>query len=229
MLAVSDAEERQLRTIGVEPDGIRLVPNPIDLDEFVPARERGRFRQRIGVTSAPIVLFLGRITPRKRVDVLVRACARLLARPDARLVIAGNDLGPAGHVRQLAHAAGVGDRVLFTGLLRGHERLEALADADVLVYPSEDEIFGLVPLEAILCGTPVIVADGSGCAEVVRKVGGGQSRRLVTSMRSRTRSTPCSNIPPSGAPPWPRPQTGSVRLTLAMWSAPSSMTCTATW
>jgi glycosyltransferase involved in cell wall biosynthesis len=63
---------------------------------------------------------------------------------------------------------------VFTGLLRGRDRLAALADADVLVYPSQDEIFGLVPLEAILCGTPVIVADDSGCAEVVRAVGGGQ-------------------------------------------------------
>ena len=58
-------------------------------------------------------------------------------------------------------------------MLRAEERLEALADADVLVYPSQHEIFGLVPLEALLSGTPVIVADDSGCGEVVRSVGGG--------------------------------------------------------
>jgi glycosyltransferase involved in cell wall biosynthesis len=58
--------------------------------------------------------------------------------------------------------------------LRGQERLEALADADVLVYPSQEEIFGLVPLEAILSGTPVIVADDSGCGEIVSRTGGGQ-------------------------------------------------------
>ncbi len=59
------------------------------------------------------------------------------------------------------------------GLLRGDDRLQALADADVVVYPSEHEVFGLVPLEALLCGTPVIVADDSGCAEVIRATGGG--------------------------------------------------------
>ena len=59
-------------------------------------------------------------------------------------------------------------------MLRGRERLEALADADVVVYPSEHEVFGLVPLEAILSGTPVVVADDSGCAEVVGAIDGGQ-------------------------------------------------------
>jgi glycosyltransferase involved in cell wall biosynthesis len=59
------------------------------------------------------------------------------------------------------------------GLLKGHERLQLLADADVVVYPSEHEIFGLVPLEALLAGTPVVVADDSGCGEVVGATGGG--------------------------------------------------------
>ena len=57
--------------------------------------------------------------------------------------------------------------------MTGRERLEFLASADVLVYPSEHEIFGLVPLEALLCGTPVIVADDSGCGEVIASTGGG--------------------------------------------------------
>ena len=65
------------------------------------------------------------------------------------------------------------DRVTFTGLLPAAFRLEALADADVVVYPSADEIFGLVPLEALLVGTPVVVADDSGCGEIIRQTGGG--------------------------------------------------------
>ena len=62
---------------------------------------------------------------------------------------------------------------MFTGLLRGGERIDALADADVLVYPSQDEIFGITALEALMCGTPVIVSDDSGCGEIVRGTGGG--------------------------------------------------------
>ena len=74
----------------------------------------------------------------------------------------------------MARALGIEARTIFTGLLRGEQRLEALADADVVVYPSEDEVFGLVPIEALLAGTPVIVSDDSGCGEVVRSTGGGQ-------------------------------------------------------
>jgi glycosyltransferase involved in cell wall biosynthesis len=53
------------------------------------------------------------------------------------------------------------------------ERLDALAAADVVVYPSRDEVFGIVPLEALLCGRPVVVCDDSGCGEVIPTTGGG--------------------------------------------------------
>ena len=85
---------------------------------------------------------------------------------------------PAPGCARSSPTLGLERRTIFTGLLRARERLEALADADVLVYPSQDEIFGLVPLEALLSGTPVIVADDCGCGEVIRAVGGGQVTRL---------------------------------------------------
>jgi glycosyltransferase involved in cell wall biosynthesis len=173
VVAVTNAERRQLQDLGVRPEAIRLVPNPIDLDEFRGPIRRGEFRRRHRLDSHPLVVFLGKLTPRKRVDVLIRAFAAL-QRQDARLVVAGNDMGVGGEVRQLARALGIGERTIFTGLLRGTERLEALADANVVVYPSEYEIFGLVPLEAMLAGTPVIVSDDSGCGEVVAATGGGQ-------------------------------------------------------
>ena len=174
LLAVSDAERQQLHALGVDASAVRVVPNPIDLDEFSPPASRGDFRRRFALPSiAPVVMFLGKLTPRKRVDVLVRAFAQLQRR-DAWLVIAGNDMGAGRDTRSLVRSLGVGARTVFTGLLRGQERLDALADADVVVYPSQDEVFGLVPLEALLSGTPVIVADDSGCGEIVSRIGGGQ-------------------------------------------------------
>ena len=165
-------EDHRVEIGGVDPSLIRSIPNPIDLDEFTPPIARGLFRQRFGLGTGPVVLFLGKVTPRKRLDVLVRAFARL--RSDARLVLAGNDMGGAACARALVRSLGIEPRTLFTGLLKGRDRLEALADAEVLVYPSQNEIFGLVPLEALLCGTPVVVADDSGCGEIVQGVGGGQ-------------------------------------------------------
>jgi glycosyltransferase involved in cell wall biosynthesis len=170
LLAVTEHERAQLRDLGVPDRAIRVIPNPVDVDEFSPPPGRGLFRRRLALTSEPIVLFLGKLTRRKRVDVL--ALARL-ERTDARLVIAGNDMGAGAAARSLVRALGIEDRTRFTGLLCGRERLEALADADVLVYPSKHEIFGLVPLEALLSGTPVIVADDSGCAEIISRTGGG--------------------------------------------------------
>jgi glycosyltransferase involved in cell wall biosynthesis len=172
VIAVSEAERQQLLGIGVSGQSIVIVPNPIDLDEFGVPIQRGRLRVRCSIKAGPIVLFLGKVTPRKRVDLLVEAFARL-DRSDATLVIAGNDMGGGGDVQETIGALGLEDRVRFTGLLRGHERLEALADADVVVYPSEHEVFGLVPLEALLAGTAVVVTGDSGCGEIIRSTGGG--------------------------------------------------------
>ena len=176
VLAVSNAERLQIRALGVDESGVRVIPNPIDLDEFTPPPSRGAFRRRFALPDAsvaPVVMFLGKLTPRKRVDVLVRAFAQL-DRRDARLMIAGNDMGAGADTRSLVRSLGLEARTLFTGLVRGQERLDALADADVVVYPSQDEVFGLVPLEALLAGTPVVVAGDSGCGEIVRQTGGGQ-------------------------------------------------------
>ena len=65
------------------------------------------------------------------------------------------------------------DRILWTGLLDDERKLEAFCDADLTVYPSVNEAFGLVPLESILSGTPVIVCDDDGCGQIIRKTGGG--------------------------------------------------------
>src|SRR5439155_17348838 len=157
VLAVSEAERRQLLDLGVDGRRIRVIPNPVDLEEFAPPIAAGHFRQRFSIPAGPLIVFLGRLTPRKRLDLVIEAFARL-RRSDASLVIAGNDMGAGGAARALAGALGVERRTWFTGLLQGRERLEALADADVMVYPSADEIFGLAPLESILSGTPVVVA-----------------------------------------------------------------------
>jgi glycosyltransferase involved in cell wall biosynthesis len=173
VLAVSDTEQRDLSALGVAATSIALIPNPIDLDEFATPVERGRFRKRHALGSEPLILFLGKLTRRKRVDVLIRAFSQLRL-ANARLVIAGNDMGSRAEAEALVHSLGLRERTLFPGLLTGNQRLEALTDADVVVYPSEHEIFGLVPLEAMLSGSPVIVADDSGCGAIVGHLRGGQ-------------------------------------------------------
>jgi glycosyltransferase involved in cell wall biosynthesis len=172
VLATSEAEHRQLVGTGIARDRLTIVPSPLDLTEFttIPAREV--FRDRHALGSDPVILFLGKLTPRKGVDVLLRAFHDVKD-ASSRLVIAGNDMGIGASVDGLATELGLSKRVTRVGLLRRRERLEALASADVVVYPSRDEVFGLVPLEALLCGTPVVVSNDSGCGEVIGRTGGG--------------------------------------------------------
>src|SRR6185436_19312473 len=171
VLAVSEAERLQLARL-VTSSRLHIVPNPIDDDEYAAPPDGATFRGAHGLGRAPVVLFLGKLTARKGVDVLVRACARL-ERPGLRLVIAGNDMGAGHAIERAIRDTNQAARVVRTGLLTGRTRLEALAAADVVVYPSRDEVFGLVPIESLLCGTPVVVGDDHGCGEIVAHLGGG--------------------------------------------------------
>jgi len=161
-LAVSDVEEAQLRALGVAADRIRRLPNPLDPAQILPLPGRGAFRKRHRVPEGPrMVLFLGRVTPNKRVDVLLRAIAGI---PGAILAVAGPDGGALGGLRREAQTIGAG-RVIFAGPLDPEGRREALADADALALVSEHEIFGLAPMEALLAGVIPVVSAGTGCAE----------------------------------------------------------------
>jgi hypothetical protein len=177
VVAVSTAERAQLERLGVPPDRLHVVANPVDLGEFHPPVTRAAFRARVGVDTRPLVVFLGKITPRKRLDVVVGGFAA--ARADAHLVIAGHDMGGLDAARRAIGRLGVRQRCTEVGVLTGRDRLAALAAADVVVYPSTDEVFGLVAVEALLAGTPVIVAGDSGCGEVVGDLAGRGGGAMV--------------------------------------------------
>ena len=174
VVAVSAAEKNQLVNLGVRESRIAILPNPIDELEFATPRDPDGFRRAHGLDAGPLVLFLGKLTPRKGVDVLLQAFAQL-PEMEATLVVAGNDMGSGRSIAALTLALDLTSRVRRIGLLTGGERLDALAAADVLVYPSRDEVFGLVAAEALVCGTPVVVCDDNGCGELVAEVGGGLS------------------------------------------------------
>lgn len=170
--ALTAVEHRELTARGVASARIHVVPAPIDLEDVDAASAPGAFRAHHALGPGPLVTFLGTLTPRKRLDVLAAAFAQL-GIAGARLVIAGNDMGSGHHARRAVDTLGLASRTRFTGLLTGRGRFAALADADVVACPAAHESFGLVAVEALLAGTPVVVADDSGCAEIIRSVGGG--------------------------------------------------------
>lgn len=176
LIAVSEHEVGQYREMGVEKEKVEVIYNGIDIGAYRALPEKGGFREKYSLADRKIVLYLGKITPRKGLDFLVRAFSEMPGR-DAVLVIAGNDMGFQDKIETIIREKSVGNRVLFTGLLIGEEKLSAYRDADVLVYPAIHEIFGLVPFEAIMCGTPVIVTDDCGCGEIIGREGIGTTVR----------------------------------------------------
>ena len=92
---------------------------------------------------------------------------------DSRLVIAGPDEGELTKLKELVAERGISNTVIFTGPLYGRDKLAAYLDADVLVSPAIFEIFGLVPFEAMMCGTPVIIADDSGSGRLIKDTQSG--------------------------------------------------------
>lgn len=183
-VAVSGHDIAAHRRAGVSADRIVRIPNGLDLAEFSPLPERGTFRARHGLGERPLVAYLGQVSPRKGVGHLVDAFAD--GGPEgACLIVAGPDMGAMAEAR-----ARVRGDVRFVGTLEGRERLELLADTDVLVYASTAEIFGLVPFEGLLCGAPVVVADDCGCGELIAEAGAGLLVRHgdVSGLRARIRT-----------------------------------------
>ena len=181
-VAVSAADAAQHLQAGIPAERVVRIPNGLDLGEFEALPPRGTFRARHGLGDRPVVAYLGQISPRKGVDHLIRAFDGG-ALGDAALVIAGADRGWVQRPADGAH-------VRFTGVLEGAERLALLSDADVLVYASTAEVFGLVPFEGLLCGAPVVVGDDCGCGELIAEAGAGLLVRHadVAGLRARIRT-----------------------------------------
>lgn len=163
-IAVSKADQQIHLDWGISPDRIHTIYNGLDETEFSKSVAPCVTRQKLQIgPQVPIILYLGRISPRKGVDTLVQAFHRL-QHPTAHLVIAGSDMGGLSKAQQLA---GDSNRIHFVDTVSGTERLALLQTATLMVYASKDEIFGLSPFESLLSGTPVIVSDDCGCGEIV--------------------------------------------------------------
>lgn len=167
VIALTQSEVEEARAVwsacGVPlPDErISVVPNGVRVQDFAALPPGEPFRARWKLGTGPVVMFLGRLQERKGVQFLIPAFAQVAAQvPDARLLIAGPDEGMLDPAQALAAEHGLGDRVVFAGLLTGADRLAAFAAADLFVMPSVGEGFSMAVLEAMACGLPVLLTPG---------------------------------------------------------------------
>jgi glycosyltransferase involved in cell wall biosynthesis len=164
-------EQERASDLGIKAPAA-VVPNGIDWQSFQELPDGELFRaQHLAGHDGPLVLNIGRIEPRKRLDVLVAAFAQLCSEfPDARLALIGpGEGGTVAQLRALADRLGVGSAVVFPGRLRGPDKLEALAAADVWCLPSHFENFGLAVVEALAAGVATVIAPEVQIAPRVRE------------------------------------------------------------
>lgn len=172
VIATSEQEKQELLTGGINPTRVVVRRNGIDIPVRLPPV--GAFREKWTIPQqARIVLFLGRVVPKKSPDLLLDAFAlwrrETSHAADSVLVLAGPEErdGYLARLKSLAAASGIADAVLFTGPLYDDAKWAAYRDADVFVLPSQNENFGNSAAEAMACGTPVIVTDQCGIAPIV--------------------------------------------------------------
>jgi glycosyltransferase involved in cell wall biosynthesis len=172
VIAVSEATRRDvLRLYGADPARVVTVPNGVGA-EFrpLPDDEVARFRRDNDLPER-FILFLGTLQPRKNLETLLRAYARVEAEVGWPLVVVGAAGWLYEPVFATARALGLAERVRFTGYAAPETLPFWYNAAGMLVYPSLYEGFGLPALEALACGTPVIAADASSLPEVVGDAG----------------------------------------------------------
>ena len=170
IVAVSKAEVEQFKEAGIPEGKIAVIPNGVDAISIADTPSFGQFRKQQGIKEKYIILYVGRIHKRKGIDFLIRAYNLFLQTwtgEDVTLVIGGPDDGFRPFLENLVEQLGLTEKVRFIGFVPSLST--AYRDSDVLIYPSTYEIFGLVPFEALLHGTPVIVTDDCGCGEIIKE------------------------------------------------------------
>lgn len=182
----SDAEGEAIRELGLDLAPIVPIPNGVDLPPVEAPAGSVDSPAWAGAEPGRRLLYLGRVSWKKGLDRAIRALGRL---ERVVLVIAGNDEeGLRPDLERLAARVGVGARVRFVGPVEGEAKWSLLRSADLLVLPSLSENFGLVVLEALGVGTPVVVTPEVGAAEIVRRhdlgaVEAGEPEALARAIR----------------------------------------------
>jgi len=168
LLAVSEALKQDMIAIGMDGSKISVHYTGLDQDKFRPV-DRLAAKRALGV-SGPLFITTGALIARKNQDLVIRALAGL---PDATLMLAG--MGEEEHAyRALARQSGVADRVRFLGSVP-HDQLPHLtAAADIAILVSKSEGLANAWVEALACGTPVIISEAGGARELVSSKSAGR-------------------------------------------------------
>ncbi|MBT5415864.1 MAG: glycosyltransferase [Rhodospirillaceae bacterium] len=177
--AIHYTAEEEMRLAAGHDGGAPGVVVPLGLDPGTAAGgDAAAFRARYPETAdRPIVLFLSRLHEKKGLDLLIPAVARLAEARDLHLVLAGPDGGAAKAAEAMLAAEGLTGRATVTGMLEGPAKRDAYAAATLFALPSYSENFGIVVVEAMAAGLPVLISDR---VNIWREVAAAEAGRVVS-------------------------------------------------
>ena len=155
------------RLFGLPFEKINVVPNGINLNNFSGIEKDYNFRRQYAMDNEKIILYVGRLVYEKGIQNLISAMPKILqGYNDTKLIIAGKG-GMIDELKAQANRMGLGNKVYFTGYLNSKQVQKMYKCADIAVFPSTYEPFGIVALEAMLAGIPTVVSDIGGLNEIV--------------------------------------------------------------
>ena len=155
------------RLFGLPYEKINVIANGINTTTYSGIDRDYDFRRQYAADNEKIILFMGRLVYEKGVQHLISAMPKILeGYHDAKLVIAGRG-GMTDELKAQVESMGLSQKVYFTGYLNAKQVSKMYKCADVSVFPSTYEPFGIVALEAMLAGVPTVVSDVGGLNEIV--------------------------------------------------------------
>ena len=155
------------RIFGLPFEKINVIPNGINLNNFTGIERDYDFRRQYAMDNEKMILYVGRLVYEKGIQNLIGAMPKILSNyHDAKLVICGKG-GMMDELRQEARNLGIENKVYFAGYCDSKKIQKMYKCADVAVFPSTYEPFGIVALEAMLAGVPTVVSDVGGLNEIV--------------------------------------------------------------
>ncbi len=172
-IAPSESIRRYLAKHGI--NNTAVVPNSVDVKRFSEKVQGASMRKRMGARkNDKVVLYLGRISREKRLDVMLKAC-KMLAKKDKNIRFVFGGRGPAESLyKSMAERLGVQDRVSFLGFVKDEDLPKVYAASDAFCMPSTFETQGIVCLEAMATGKPVVGADYLALKELIKNGRNGE-------------------------------------------------------
>jgi len=168
VIGCSQYMEREIRELFQLPaDKIDIIPNGVDPDLVRVDQPDPAIRAQFAMPDEKIVFFVGRMVREKGVQILLDSVPEILRScPEAKFIIGGK--GPMlDELKWKAQEMGIQDKVVFAGFVPDETRNQLLYWASATIFPSLYEPFGIVALEAMAAGTPVIVSDVGGMSEII--------------------------------------------------------------